>query len=54
MPVAVAPKVPTVMNNAAPVAPKQTAQPAATPKPAAPAPQQQLVKSKLNKHILVR
>ena len=38
-PVAVAPKAPTVMNNAAPVAPKQTAQPAATPKPAAPAPQ---------------
>ena len=38
-PVAVAPKAPTVMNNAAPVAPKQTAQPAATPKAAAPAPQ---------------
>ena len=39
VPVAVAPKAPTVMNNAAPVAPKQTAQPAATPKAAAPAPQ---------------
>ena len=38
-PAAVAPKAPTIMNNATPAAPKQTAQPAATPKAAAPAPQ---------------
>ena len=50
-PVAVAPKAPTIMNNATPAAPKvtntekkqeapkQAAQPAATPKAAAPAPQ---------------
>ena len=50
-PAAVAPKAPTIMNNATPVAPKvtntekkqeapkQAAQPAATPKAAAPAPQ---------------